>query len=58
MTHERQYGDHIFTCDSCGEVFTGDDDFTGSWQGAKDEGWSCRKIGEDWVHFCSEECLP
>ncbi len=47
-----------FVCDACGSLH---DTNTDNWNEAlaeiKEEGWKIRKIGEDWVHCCSRECL-
>jgi hypothetical protein len=52
---DRQGLKVLIECDSCDEVFSGDDlaKFKDVWAAAKREGWRTRKIGEEWVHGCS-----
>lgn len=53
MSLDRQHGNIIFSCDSCGETReAGSDDFTDAWNAAKGDGWKAQKIGKDWVHAC------
>lgn len=51
---DRQGGRILIECDSCDEVFTGDEGAKWSevWGAATREGWRSRKIGEEWVHGC------
>ena len=50
---DRQGGDIVFECDTCGEVLeSGTADFGSAWNYAKREGWRARKIGTEWVHAC------
>lgn len=52
MIH-RTHGDITFECDSCGETLeTNEDYWSNAWQLAKDEGWTSRKVGNEWNHFC------
>ena len=52
---DRQGGDIVFECDTCGEVLeSGTADFGSAWNHAKREGWRTRKIGTEWVHACSK----
>ena len=52
MSHEREGGTHIFTCDKCGDYESDDDDFLGVWEGLKDEGWISFKDDGGWTHLC------
>jgi hypothetical protein len=51
-------GEITFVCDECGHEEHTD---TASFDAAKDhikaEGWSIRKDGSEWMHFCGDECL-
>lgn len=50
---DRQHGKIVFECDSCDEVLdTGERDFQVAWTLAQEEGWSARKIGDEWLHGC------
>lgn len=52
---DRQKGEIVFECDSCDETFpAGSNDFTEAWALAKRDGWTSRKIGNDWVHACPD----
>lgn len=44
----------LIECDSCDEVFEGDEraEFAAVWAEAKRDGWKSRKINQDWVHGC------
>jgi hypothetical protein len=56
---DRQYGKLVFECDSCPETFGGDsDDFSAAWAAAKSEGWSSRKIADEWLHGCPKCGAP
>jgi len=59
MIH-RQKGKIIIECDSCPEVFEGDDDgdFASFWNAAKRDGWHVRKIDDQWLHGCSNCGVP
>ena len=47
---DRQYGHVVIECDSCDEVFdSGTDDFAKAWNAAKREGWTSRKIANEWL---------
>lgn len=55
MSLQRIHNEVVFECDACGETFEiGDEDFNTTWNAAKREGWSARKVGQDWVHKCNE----
>jgi hypothetical protein len=51
---DRQGAKILIECDSCDEIFEGDEraEFAAVWTGAKRDGWRSRKIGEDWIHKC------
>ena len=52
---DRQHGNLIFECDTCGE--TGDtdvDEFAEAWAVAKRDGWRTRHVGNDWLHVCPD----
>ena len=51
---DRQGHKILIECDSCSEVFTGEEDqeFAEVWAEAKRDGWRTRKIAEEWVHGC------
>jgi len=53
---DRQNGKILIECDSCDEVFEGDEgeEFAVVWNAAKREGWRTKKIGEEWVHGCGK----
>jgi hypothetical protein len=53
---DRQGGRLIFECDSCAATFEGakGDDFNEAWGAAKSEGWKAQKIGQTWIHACSD----
>jgi len=53
---DRQGHCILIECDSCDEVFVGDEDaeFSEVWSAAKREGWRTKKIGEEWVHGCGK----
>lgn len=57
---DRQGGKVLIECDSCDEVFEGEDreEFTAVWARAKREGWRTRKIAEEWLHGCPECGAP
>lgn len=52
---DRQGLKILIECDSCDEVFSGDEraEFTEVWTAAKRDGWRTRKIGNEWVHGCT-----
>jgi hypothetical protein len=59
MIHRDGYNGPItFECDACEEaqLDTGHDDFKEALAALRHEGWTVRKIGQDWFHFCSFEC--
>jgi hypothetical protein len=50
---DRQNGDLVFECDTCGETFESEtSDFNSAWNQAKRDGWRVKKIGTQWVHSC------
>jgi hypothetical protein len=53
---DRQKGNVVFECDTCGESL---DSETGSFDSAMNlfrrEGWKARKVGDVWTHKC-EAC--
>jgi hypothetical protein len=51
---DLQGGKILIECDSCDEVFVGDEDteFLEVWGSARREGWRTKKIGDEWVHGC------
>lgn len=53
---DRQGSKILIECDSCDDVFEGDEDaeFAEVWAAAKREGWRTKKIGEEWVHGCGK----
>lgn len=53
---DRQGGRILIECDSCSEVFDGEngEEFSEVWRHAKEEGWRTKKIGEEWVHGCGK----
>jgi hypothetical protein len=57
---DRQGNRIIFECDSCPELFESDEDaeFSSAWNRAKRDGWSTRKIAEEWLHGCSKCGAP
>jgi hypothetical protein len=57
---DRQFGKIIIECDSCDETFAGepDQEFSSVWAAAKREGWSTRKIANEWLHGCPKCGVP
>jgi predicted RNA-binding Zn-ribbon protein involved in translation (DUF1610 family) len=56
---DRQHGKIIFECDVCGDTLESDTrDFNEALLTLKNESWSARKIGSDWVHSCPECGVP
>lgn len=51
---DRQGRRILIECDSCDEVFQGEEgeEFADVWAGAKSEGWRTRKVADEWVHGC------
>jgi hypothetical protein len=56
MPVDRQYNRIVFECDSCDEAFSGRDgeEFQEAWARAKEAGWRCRQVGNDWVRGCPD----
>jgi hypothetical protein len=54
MSHDEDDGVHVFTCDACGEEYSGDpgDTFQDTWRIAKNSGWRSFKEDNEWVHRC------
>lgn len=51
-------GPLTFCCDECGEVEdTHCQEFSGAFAKLKSHGWTARKVGEDWLHYC-RDCRP
>jgi hypothetical protein len=57
---DRQGGKILIECDSCDEVFTGEEDaeFIDVLNAAKSDGWSVRKIAREWLHGCPKCGVP
>lgn len=57
---DRQRGRILIECDSCAEVFEGEEgeEFNGVWSDAKRQGWRTRKIAEQWLHGCPKCGVP
>jgi hypothetical protein len=55
-----QKGQIVIECDSCNEVFDGrpHEDFSAVWSAAKEEGWTARKIADEWLHGCPDCGAP
>lgn len=51
---DRQGSKVLIECDSCDEVFEGEDreEFSSVWSRAKRDGWRTRNIAETWLHGC------
>ena len=51
---DRQHDRIVIGCDSCEEVFEGEtgEEFGMVWNTAKRDGWSTRKIADEWLHGC------
>jgi len=57
---DRQHGKILIECDSCSEVFEGgrDEEYAPVWNAAKNDGWRCRKIADEWLHGCPKCGVP
>lgn len=57
---DRQGRKILIECDSCAEVFDGEDGvpFKGIWDDAKREGWRTRQIAKEWLHGCPKCGVP
>lgn len=57
---DRQSGRILIGCDSCPEVFEGEpgDEFAVVWRAAKNDGWTTRKIANEWLHGWSRCGAP
>jgi len=53
---DRQGGRILIECDSCDEVFTGEEgaEWPEVWAAARREGWRSKQIGREWVHGCPD----
>jgi hypothetical protein len=51
---DRQHGRVIIDCDVCDDTFEGQrgEEFESVWAGARREGWTTRKIANEWLHAC------
>jgi hypothetical protein len=55
IERERYEGPITFCCDECGEVEdTHCENFGGALAKLKSHGWTVRKSGDDWLHFCGD----
>jgi hypothetical protein len=65
VTSEPTHNDVTFCCDVCGEVRepgggarlgrgSAPRDWSEEWEDAKAEGWRARKVGDTWMHYCSD----
>jgi len=57
---DRQSNRVLIECDSCDEVFEGEEgiEFIGVWAQAKREGWKTRQIADQWLHGCPKCGVP
>ena len=57
---DRQHNCIVIECDSCSETFSGDEgeEFSEVWASAKRDGWTTRKIANEWLHGCSKCGIP
>lgn len=57
---DRQHGKIVIECDSCDAVFEGEKhhDWGGVWGLAKRDGWTSRKIANEWLHGCPKCGAP
>lgn len=51
---DRQGNRVLIECDSCDDVFEGDEhaEFKEVWALAKRDGWRTQNVGGEWVHGC------
>lgn len=51
---DRQGNKILFECDTCDDVFEGDEheEFSDAWGRARRDGWRCRKVRDEWIHAC------
>lgn len=59
MIHREGNGDQqkiTIECDTsgCDSIFEGEpgENFASVWGGAKRDGWTSRRVGEEWLHGC------
>lgn len=51
-------GPITFECDGCGAILeTRIENFHEALREAKDFNWRVSKVGPEWIHICSHECL-
>lgn len=57
---DRQGSKILIECDSCSEVYEGDEhaEFKDTWNGAKRDGWRTRQIAGEWLHGCPKCGAP
>lgn len=57
---DRQGGKILIECDSCDEVFEGDEgaEWSVVWPEAQRDGWRSRKIANEWLHGCPKCGAP
>ena len=57
---DRQGNRILIECDSCAEVFEGEEgiDFKATWSAAKREGWRTAQIAGEWLHGCPKHGKP
>lgn len=55
MSVERQYGDIIFTCNTCDDTLeTGTSNFDAALSALRQAGWYASKKGDTWIHVCHD----
>jgi hypothetical protein len=53
MSTTRNHGDLVFECDRCHDTLeSNDSDFGIAWSMAKREGWTVKKVFNEWQHTC------
>jgi hypothetical protein len=53
---QRIHGKVTFECDRCGEIHDTDErEFKDALRSIREAGWTARKMGDDWLHYC-EAC--
>lgn len=58
IERERYNGPISFVCDDCTEVDdTHCEDFDSALAKVKTHGWTIRKVGDEWHHYC-QDCAP
>jgi hypothetical protein len=57
MSITRDNRNIIVECDNCHETFeTESESFDGALNAMAEEGWHKRKVGNNWYHYCSDQC--